>query len=351
MVAVAVVGASSAVGQALVERLDADAGIERLVGVDVNPPAMPVARLEMRTMDPRDKLLPLALEDCDTVVHCAAGTEVGVAEDTLFARNVNGTRNILAAAAKCGVHQLVVISSGTVYGAHPDNPLPLPESAPRRANPDHPIAYQHLLVEELVDDWMAEQPVAAVAVLRPAVLLGPGVDDPFTRVLQAPVFPLIAGHPCPWQFAHVDDVAAAAHLALTQRLHGQFNVACHGWLSGEDVARLLGRRAVQVPPATAREVIRLLWERGIGAAPPGLLHYLMHPWVLETTALQEAGWEPEHTNRDTVREFAVAHHDEVALGRVVVRREQLRAAAAAAGLAVLLAVRGWRRWRRSVTAG
>ena len=57
-------------------------------------------------------------------------------DEALMARvNVEGTRRVLAAAAAVSATRIVRISSATVYGAWPSNPVPLTEDAPLRPNP------------------------------------------------------------------------------------------------------------------------------------------------------------------------------------------------------------------------
>lgn len=99
---VAVVGAANFVAAAVLERLDADRQVEQLISLDCDEPQMPVAKLDFRPADVRDPLLGVALEGADVVVHVALTSGPLPAEDTMFAINVNGTRNLLDAAAHAG---------------------------------------------------------------------------------------------------------------------------------------------------------------------------------------------------------------------------------------------------------
>jgi UDP-glucose 4-epimerase len=320
---VAVTGANSMLGKAVLEQLDTDPAVSRLLGVDVSEPEMPVAKLELRAADVRDPLLAHALRDADVVVHLAAVHGPDPDEDTAFAVNVHGTRHVLEAAAKVKTRKFVHVSSAAVYGAHPDNPVPLDEEAPLRANPDFGLVYQQLLAEELVAEWAAAHPDCAVTVLRPAVTLGPGQDDPVTRWLELPRLPAVRGYAPPWQFLHVDDLAAAVHLAVTGELHGSYNVAADGWLSAEEVCALVGRSLLAFPETVAFTTAGRLWRRGLLTAPPGAVHYLLHPCVVSPRKLRDAGWSPTRSNRDVLREFAAEHHGYVALGRLRARRRDV----------------------------
>lgn len=343
MTTVAVTGASGAFGQALLPRLDAETGVSRILGLDLREPDMPVAKLVFRTVDVRDPLLSNALAGADVVVHLAGRCEPSRDEDTMLACTVHGTRNVLAAADKAGVTKLVHLSSAAVYGAHPDNPVPLDESAPLRANPDFGYGYHQLLGEELVAEWRAAHPEATATVLRTAPVVGPGVDDFVARQLESPRLPLITGYVPPRQFVHVEDVAEALRLAVAADLDGAYNVAADGWLATEELCGLLGRKPLMVPETVAFAAAEQLWTRGLSALPAGALHYVMHPVVLTTDRLHERGWAPTRSNREIVREFAVVHREYVTVGRVRLRRRQVYTGVVVAGVVLVAGLLAGRR--------
>lgn len=358
MTTVAVTGASSALGQAVLAHLDADDGVDRLLGLDVTSPQMPAAKLDFRTADLRDPVLDQALSGADVVVQCPATSSLlntpGRAwvtapdEESVFAQTVGGTRNLLEAAARVGVDKLVHVSSTAVYGAHPDNPLPLGEEAPLRANPDFPFAYHRLLAEELVTTWAGEHPDVTVSVLRVAPMLDSAVDDVAAHAFEALRLPRIGECAPPHQFAHREDVAGAVGVAVRTELAGACNVAADGWLSSGEVSAILGRKPVSVPETVGFAVVGQLHRLGLGVFPPGALHYLMHPVVVATDRLHAHGWAPAYGNRDVLREFARAHTRFATIGRLRLRRRDLVAGACAgAGVVVAAAVLGWRAARRS----
>ena len=326
MTTVAVTGAASPLGRALLEQLDSDRSVTRIVGVDVREPEMPVAKLDFRACDIRDALLPHALEGAEVVVHLMPDIEGS--QETLFAMRVHGTKRLLEAVTQVGARKLVHVSSATVYGAHPDNPLPLDESAPLRAHHDFPSAYHRLLAEELIAAFDQAHADVVVTVLRPAAVLGIGVDTVVSRHLENIRLPLVAHHDACAQFVDVDDLASAVRLAVTKDLPGAFNVAAEGWLTASEVSALLGRKIVQIPEAVATSAAIRLWRWGLVEAPPGALRYLMYPWVMDTAKLREAGWAPTRTNREILRHFAATHHPYLAVGRVRFLRRHLYAAAA-----------------------
>ncbi len=344
---VAVAGAANFVAAAVLERLDADRRIGRILGLDCDEPQMPVAKLDFRTADVRDPLLGVALEGADVVVHVALTAGPLDAEDTMFAINVHGTRNLLEAAAKAGVRRFVHVGSAAVYGAHPDNDVPLDESAPLRANPDFSWAYQHMLAEELVTAWADNHPDVVVTVLRPVTTLGPGADNFIARHFEQPYLPIVRENEPPVQFLHVDDLATAVELAVTSDLPGVFNVAPEGWLATRELTHVLGKRAVTVPEAVAFGAARSLWSHGVLGAHAGALHYVMYPWVVSSDRLHERGWTATRSNREVLREFAVEHRPYMSLGRLRVSRRVLHRCAAAIGAGAVYTVGAHVRRRRA----
>ena len=331
MTTVAVTGAGGDVARALVARLAADPGVERIIAVDLVEPQMPPAKLEFRAADLRDPLLGVALDGADVVVHLGITPGPERAEDRMFAINVHGTRNVLAAVGAVGAGRLVHLSSGTVYGAHPDNPVPLDEGAPLRANPDFSWAYHHLLAEELVAGFDADSPATTVVVLRPATVLGEGVSGFVARHFEQPVLPLLRGLAPPVQLLDTEDLATALHLAVSGDLAGPYNVAPDGWLTVRELARLLGKPVLPVGEAVAFAVSGALWRRGLLEAPPGALHYLAYPWVLSCDRLHAAGWAPARSNREVARAFAAQHRGWLRVGRFRCRRRDAALAAGAVG--------------------
>ena len=82
-----------------------------------------------------------------------------------------------------------------------------------------------------------------------------------------------------------------------------FNVAADGWLDADAARALIPRSAVPAFPAEVLErVLARTWALGIGDVPPGVVPYLVHPWVIANDKLKAAGWAPAHTNEEAIRE-------------------------------------------------
>jgi UDP-glucose 4-epimerase len=203
-----VTGGAGFIGANLVDRL-VDDGAEVLVVDDLSTgklerlaDARREGHVQVHQMDVRDR----ALHDVaarfrpSALYHLAAQIDVrrSVADPVLDADiNVIGTVNVLEAAARSGVGQVVFASSGgTIFGDADKRPTP--ETAARR--PGSPYGVSKLVAEEYLRYYHAERGVNSVA-LGFANVYGPrqdphgeaGVVAIFTRSLLAGEPPVIYG--------------------------------------------------------------------------------------------------------------------------------------------------------------
>jgi nucleoside-diphosphate-sugar epimerase len=123
-----------------------------VLAADLNPPDAPLREfvsagaVAFRQVDvtDRDALRDLLLESRPTrVVHGAAITSIPPeVEQARFLRtvevNVTGTLNVLEAAREARVGRVVVVSSGSIYGARPDL-VPITEEDPARPVELYPV--------------------------------------------------------------------------------------------------------------------------------------------------------------------------------------------------------------------
>lgn len=140
---------------------------------------------------------------------------------------------------------VVLASSAAVYGAWPDNPLPLDESCTPRPNRQCPYAGQKLEVERRC---AAAAPTAA---LRICAVLGPHADRRVVKATAAlgRLVPAIRNRVQALQFIHEDDAVSA--LVGAAGAEGVYNVATDDWLDEDGVARITGGRVLRVPRRVA----------------------------------------------------------------------------------------------------
>ncbi|HKA94196.1 MAG TPA: NAD-dependent epimerase/dehydratase family protein [Acidimicrobiia bacterium] len=346
MVAIAVTGASGLVGQRLLPKLAEDERVTRLIGLDVRDPRRRVRNLAFHRVDIGGAELKPLLEAADVLVHLATVVDP-IADEALMARvNVEGTRRVLDAAAAVGVRKVIRVSSAAVYGAWPNNSVPLTEDAPLRPNPGFAPAVHAAEVERLIGEWREEHPAVTVTTMRSAPVLGAGAERLPSRLLLGRPPLRVRGATPPVQVVHVDDLVDALALAIANDLPGTYNVSADGWLGADDVRALLPRSLWPPIPAEMLErALGRLWASGLGDVPPSVVPYLVHPWVVANDRLRAAGWQPRHSNEDAVVEGL----DSLPPPSRTLRYAAAAFLAATLGTAVGLLVRRRRRRRRTAT--
>jgi nucleoside-diphosphate-sugar epimerase len=175
----------------------------------------------------------------------------------------------------------------------------------------------------------------AITVVRPAALVGEGVDTLITRHFESPRLLAVKGCAPRWQFCHLDDLVSALELAVTGEVTGVFAVGCDGWLEEEEVEELSGLRRIELPAGLTFGTAQRLHRIGITPAPVSDLHYVVYPWVVDCRVLREAGWRPAYDNEAAFRvllEQRAGHH--AVAGRRIARKEATITAAGAAGATV-----------------
>ncbi|MCX4715857.1 SDR family oxidoreductase [Streptomyces virginiae] len=331
---IAVTGAASGVGAALVSRLAASEEVKQVVAIDER--RGDCAAAQWHILDVRDPAIAEKLRGADVVVHLALDLDLETDPAARTAYNVRGTQTVLTAAAAAGVHRVVLCTSAMVYGALPDNDIPLSEDSELRATAEATGVGDLLEIERLGRRAPRAHPGLNVTVIRPAVLVG-GTDTALTRYFESPRLLVVAGSRPTWQFCHVDDLVSALEYAALEKVEGELAVGCEGWLEQEEVEELSGIRRMELPSAVALGAAARLHRIGLTPSPAGDLAYTMHPWVVSVSGLHAAGWRPRWTNEEVLAELLqeVSGRHTVA-GRRLGRRDAATAAGAAGATVALL---------------
>ena len=290
----AVTGAARGIGHQLTVRLAASPRIGKVIAIDDH--RGDVTGVTWRVIDVRDPALAGRLADVDVVVHTDLDMSPDADYKTRRAFNVRGTQTVLTAAAAGGVGRVVLVTSAMVYGARPENPVPLAESAPLGADADGSVVGDLLEIEHLAERSPRSHPGMAITVVRPAALVGEGVDTLVTRHFEAPRLLTVKGCAPRWQFCHLDDLVSALELAAAGEVTGQFAVGCDGWLEQERLEEIAGLRRIELPARLTFGTAQRLYRAGITPAPVTDLHFVVYPWVVDCRKLRLAGWRPKYDN-------------------------------------------------------
>lgn len=345
---VAVTGAATPLGRLVVERLVEAGRHRRVIAIDAERGR--AAGATWRVADVRDPALGARLDGVDTVVHLSVERDPDAGAEERRALNVRGTDVLLTAARAAGVRRVVLVTSAMVYGAEADNPVPLAEDAPLRAEPDLTLVGDWVEMERLATRAARAHPSLQVVRVRPASLVGPVSDAMLPRLFEAPRLLAIKGTTPRWQFCHVDDLVSALEWAADGRVDGVVTVGSDGWLEQAQVERVAGMRSLVVPAAVAFATAERLHRVGVLPAPASELRYLAHPWVVGSQRLTAAGWRPQWTNEAALEAHLAESGKGGREGHRLQRKDATRAAAGAAvavvGTVAIAKARANRRRRR-----
>lgn len=357
-----VTGAAGSVGSRVLARLLARQDVTRVVAIDLVPLVEADPRVDARLIDlskgptTRDFELERALEGADAVLHLAwavPDAKGTVKADTVAAAAANqrALARVLTAADKAGVPAVVHVSSATVYGAWPDNKIPLTEDDRLRPNPEFAFAVSKAEAERVLADWADGHPSVSVAILRPAVTVGTD-GRPLYQALGITRSPRLGDEGRPVQYLHVEDLASAVVVAWERGLSGVFNVAPDAGIP-EDAARALagGVARLSVPDRLGARLASIGWRLWRQGLPAEAQAYATHPWVVAPDRLKAAGWVPEYSSEEAlVATDERLHWDDLPPGR----RQNLNLllvvgglTAVAAGTAAVVTVLVRRRRRRA----
>jgi nucleoside-diphosphate-sugar epimerase len=324
---VAVTGAAHGLGRALTSRLASADRIGRVIAIDDHRGE--TTGVTWRVVDVRDPALAGRLTGADVVVH----TDLDLAPDSdskaRRAFNVRGAQTVLTAAAAGGVSRVILVTSAMVYGARPENRVPLSEDAPLHADQDGSVVGDLLEIEQLAERSIRAHPGMEITVVRPAALVGEGVDTLITRHFEAPRLLTVKGCVTRWQFCHIDDLVSALELAVSGDVTGAFAVGCDGWLEPDQLEELSGLKRIELPPGLTFATAQRLHRAGITPAPVNDLHFVVYPWVVDCQALRTAGWRPSYDNAAAVTALLdqrAGHH--AVAGRRLGRKDATITAAA-----------------------
>jgi UDP-glucose 4-epimerase len=305
---VLVTGADTFWGGRMIQALEADPGVEVILGLGTNGPSLPFERAEFVRADQAYSILSRIVRatQVDTVVHTFLVTNTRqVSPRTLHEVNVIGTMNLLAACGAAGspVRQVVMKSSTMVYGSTEEDPQTFTEDDVRSQPARTRLERSLIEAEGLVHDFAEDNPGTRVAVLRFANVLGTDIRTPLSRNLSRPVCPSILGFDPLVQFVEEDDVVRALEHVTRHGIAGLFNVAGGGRLPWSEVAAICGTRLLPLPPYGTRRAAAALARLGLIDFPPEVASLLRYGRGVDTERILGTGFEFRYSSAGAVRSF------------------------------------------------
>lgn len=315
---IVVIGASGNVGTAVLRWLAEQNPVGPVVGVCRRPPPRcppyDVARwagVDVSRPDADAELAALLRPD-DVVVNLAWGFQPTRDVAYLERVGVGGLRSLLTAARRTGVGQIVHLSSVGAYRAAPGRLVD--ETWPTDGVAGSAYSRHKAMAEQLLDDFQAQLGADGPVVtrFRPGLILQRAAGSELLRytlpgylparlLRHLPVLPL--DRRLAVSVVHSDDVARAVVTAADRRADGAFNLAAEPPLTRDDIADVLGARAVHVPSRVIRAAAALTWHARLQRVSPGWLDLAFAAPLLDTgRARRELDWRPARDARSALRE-------------------------------------------------
>jgi UDP-glucose 4-epimerase len=303
---VAVTGASGYIGAHIVKRLVAEPSIARVIGIDTRLSPIEHPKLTSLILDVTDPLGMLFIRfHVDTVVHLAfVLRQLRNPEDSRRI-NVGGASNVLWACEEAGVSRIVLMSSATVYGPHPDNTGLLLEDAPLRPPPQFNYASDKSTVEWFYRNYGEQHLSTQVSILRGCVVMGPMVDNFITQALRKPALIAVGGNDPEMQFVHEEDLTEILWRFISEPHPGTFNVAGPGSIPWSKVVKMARKRLLRFPAPVAYGLTNLTWRLRVQNDAPGVgLDYIRWPWIVNTARLEhELAFTFKYSSYDALQSY------------------------------------------------
>ena len=276
---VLITGISGGQGRLLARRLKKNfevCGVDR-VAWEGHPRGIRVHVVDLRKKKFQDVI---RIESPSAVIHMGFIQNFRFDQRERHDVNVRGTKQLLDHCIQTGVQRLIVLSSGYVYGALPENPYYLDEDSPLSASRSYPEIRDLVEVDTLASAFLWRYSHIRTCVLRPVNVLGYYVQSMIGQYLRQRRVPTVMGFDPMMQFIHEEDLGEAIALALEQGLQGVFNVTGPGEVPLHTAIREAGGDAWSVPEPLLRSLYRRLFKIGLTSYPVGALDYLKFPITL-----------------------------------------------------------------------
>jgi dihydroflavonol-4-reductase len=248
-----VTGANGFLGSAVVRALlESGHGVAALVRSGSDQTNLAGLEVSVRHGDLRDRAaLEQAMSGCRAVFHVAADYRLWARHPgEMYETNVDGSRNVVEAAASQGVDRLVYTSSVAVLGINADR---------SPADEDTPVTLDDMIGHYKRSKYLAEAAVHTAAarvglsyvVTNPSTPIGPGDIRPTPTgriIVDAATGKIPAFVDTGLNVVHVDDVARGHLLALERGEDGERYILGGEDLSLQEILRIVAQRLDRRPP-------------------------------------------------------------------------------------------------------
>ena len=279
----------------------------RVIGIDVEVPRDNLDILDFVQMDIRNAMFPdfLASENVDVLIHLDFKHSYHRSE-TSFDFNVLGTMKVIGACTEASVGKIILMSSTSVYGAHPQNPSFITENHELEGSKN--LGYTRDLVEiaSFCAGYCRQASEIGVTILRFPNIIGMNSNTPLIHYLDQPLVPVLMGFDPMFQIIHEDDVINAVVHCTDQDIPGVFNVAAEGIFPLKQIIQKTGKIPLPIfhPFAYATTSILNAARMPVGRSVPIDWDYLRYPCIGDITRMERVmKFQPTFTAEEAIRQF------------------------------------------------
>lgn len=308
MKTVLITGSSGYIGSKLVESLQQNDRVEKIVGLDLKPSPKAQPKMHFYCRDIREPLNDLLdSHRIDTVIHTAYVLPPLHDKKLMEDININGTKNVMNLCESSKVSHLIYTSSTTAYGFHPDNPVPMDESQPLRGNEDFTYSKNKREIESLFEKFVRTNKDIATTILRASFVIGPTADNPVSRYIKKKIA-ILPKESAAIQFVHEDDLTRAILWCLEKKISGIFNITGEGAVSFPDMVRSMGNIPVFLPYSFLKVLNEVAWKsrlKVLTETPSAGLAMIKYPWIVTAQKfIDQTGFQFEYSSRKAFESFA-----------------------------------------------
>lgn len=215
--------------------------------------------------------------------------------------NVTGTMKILDYCHKYNVPKVILLSSATIYGPHPNNHVYLTEDAPLLAGQSFPQIRDLIELDMLGQSFFWKNSEIETVILRPVQIVGPNISNAFTNYLRLKTIPVLLGFDPMTQIIHQNDMVQALVLAMQPGVKGIFNLTGTSAAPLSEMIKVMGKRSYGVPHPVAKFIMKRLWQLKLSDFPAPEVDYARFICTVDGSRAEKImGFKPKYSMKETI---------------------------------------------------
>ncbi len=302
-----ITGSSGYIGTELCRRFETDKSIKKIIGVDLSDPKENFNKLSFYKRDCCENLEDIFSDhSIETIIHLVFALNPMHNKKTMYRINVKSLENILEYIQYHNIKRLVVTSSGTAYGAYPNNPDSISENMPIRG---HRYQYSNdkRIVEEKLMKFQDENSDVDIVIARPAVICGPHIGNFISRYVTKPFVPLINNSSARVQLLHEEDAANALYALVNEAPRGAYNLGPEETLTQDELVSITGKIPLRFGPKILRFMNSIGWLlrlKILTEVPSSMLDFIEFSWVVNGSKIERhTSFRYKYTSTDAINGF------------------------------------------------